>query len=153
MINPRNDTVDTWKVTLICLYSLFSRNLPKAESSNGRGYSFLTVISFRPLSAIQGHSDSFFFSSKKNLAPTGEEEGRMRLADRESDVNLHSLFFWLGEIVKFSSGQQGIQEKVNGTVIRFMQGQWTGMVLTKTCFRSWYSLGTEERTMSLRGVC
>ena len=58
----------------------------KAELMRGKGYLFFTVMLFRPRSSIQGHSERSFLLTKKNPAPTGDEDGRMIPAARDSPI-------------------------------------------------------------------
>ena len=63
-----------------------SRSELNAESMRGRGYLFRTVMLFKPLKSIQWQRVLSFFSTKKKPAPTGEEEGRISPAARESVI-------------------------------------------------------------------
>ncbi len=56
----------------------------KAELIKGRGYLFLIAMLFRPQKSIHGFKVPSFLLTKKKTAPTGEEEGRMIPAARES---------------------------------------------------------------------
>ena len=56
----------------------------KAELLSGKGYLFLTVILFNARTSMHGLNDPSFFLTKKNPAPTGEEEGLTCPAARES---------------------------------------------------------------------
>lgn len=49
----------------------------------GSGYLFLIVMPFKPVKLMHGHR-VLSFSTKKNLTPTGDEEGRMRPVAKES---------------------------------------------------------------------
>lgn len=52
----------------------------------GNGYFVLTIMLLRPQKLIQGWRDLFFFSTKKDSAPTGEEDGWIIPAIRESVI-------------------------------------------------------------------
>lgn len=46
-----------------------------AELMRCKGYLFLTVMSFKLQKSIHGRREPSFLSTKKNLAPIGEEDG------------------------------------------------------------------------------
>jgi hypothetical protein len=50
----------------------------------GRAYLFLIVMLLSPLKSMHGRRDLSFLETKKNPAPTGEEEGLMMPAERDS---------------------------------------------------------------------
>lgn len=116
----------------------------KAESINGRGYLFFTVMSFSRLSSIQGHKDLSFLSTKKNPALTGKEEGRMRPAAREP---------WM----YFSMPSYSGLERLYSFLEEFAQSYClcgskdSSRSLLKTCIKKWFLLGTEERSMPSEG--
>lgn len=56
----------------------------KVRINEGQRVLFLMVISFRPWKSMQGGRFVSFFSTKKKLNPSGEEEGWMMPAARES---------------------------------------------------------------------
>lgn len=57
-----------------------------AKLMRGKGHLFFTVMLFNPQKSIKGRKDLSFFSTKKNPALRGEDEGQMIPAARESVI-------------------------------------------------------------------
>ncbi len=58
----------------------------EADVRSGDGYLFLTVMLLRPLKSMHLCSDLSFFSTKTKPAPSGEEDGRIIPAARDSEI-------------------------------------------------------------------
>jgi hypothetical protein len=76
----------------------------KADLMSGKGYLFFTVKSFSPQKSTHGLSDLSFFT-KKNPAPTGEEDGVISPAARES---------WMYFSIASYSGQERLHNRLLG---------------------------------------
>lgn len=70
------------RLSLVKTVALWSGST--AELMRCKGYLFLTVMSFKLQKSIHGRREPSFLSTKKKLAPIGEEDGWMMLAVRDS---------------------------------------------------------------------
>ncbi len=96
---------------------------------------------------MQGRREPSFFFTKKNPAPAGEEEGRMRPAFKDSLIYL--------SMASLSGPDREYKRPLGGEVpgrrsMAQSYGRWGGKDvardLLKTRQRSWYSAGTPERS-------